>query len=593
MTALLFSSSDAYSGKLDDYYLEQFGETPSAPTRTALKTSGISVVQKCSMPLHKGLKADWNKLESSTQRALAKYLAKPVLAGENTFTSSGGHFIIHYATSGFDAPPMTTTPPNAAPDWVLTVADVFETVYTTEVTSFGYKAPATLPYPVYLQQRAPSDFGFTESDILTGQSSTSFIVIDNDFADAIYHPYNGLPGLQITAAHEFHHAIQYFYNFFFEAWYAEATSSWMEDEVYDSVNQLYDYSRNYLLNPTTSLDLAVSVNTGGGYGRWLFNRWLAENHNSVMIRSIWEKLQGTTAQNGLDIPMLPVIDNTLQDLQSSLPVAFTSFARRLYDKKWTSHTNDLDLLYSVPLKIESTYTRYPVNQGTIPSPTATLPHYSMIYFKFVPTSSVPNLTITVNRTTGIQTTLFRKTAAGIAEIAVNTGGTPTSYSYVVSGFGALDPNSDEIVLMAANTTSLDNHTVSFSTDGSSGQVTEPPPPFPPTSGGSSGCFIATAAYGSYLHPQVVILRDFRDNYLLSNPPGRALTAAYYKLSPPLAALIARDETLRYSVRLFLAPLIYAVAHLWVTLAATTACSGIILLMAVRWRKRRLLLRQNC
>jgi len=279
-----------------------------------------------------------------------------------------------------------------------------------------------------------------------------------------------------------------------------------------------------------------------------------------------------------------VIDNTLQDLQSSLPVAFTSFAKRLYDKKWTSHTNDLNLLYSVPLKIESTYTNYPVNQGTLPSPTATLPHYSMIYFKFVPTTTVPNLTITVNRTTGIQTTLFRKTAAGIAEIAINAGGTPTSYSYVVSGFGSLDPNSDEVVLMAANTTSLNNHTVSFSTDGS----------FPPaTGGGGGGCFIATAAYGSYLHPQVVILRDFRDNYLLSNPPGRVLTAAYYKLSPPLAAFIARDATLRYAVRLFLAPLIYAVAHLWTTLATTIACSGIILLMAVRWRRKHLLLRQNC
>ena len=37
---------------------------------------------------------------------------------------------------------------------------------------------------------------------------------------------------------------------------------------------------------------------------------------------------------------------------------------------------------------------------------------------------------------------------------------------------------------------------------------------------ADSCFIATAAYGSLFHPYVTILRDFRDQYLLSNLPGR-------------------------------------------------------------------------
>ena len=60
----------------------------------------------------------------------------------------------------------------------------------------------------------------------------------------------------------------------------------------------------------------------------------------------------------------------------------------------------------------------------------------------------------------------------------------------------------------------------------------------------------------------MVLRKFRDNYLLTNTPGRTFVAAYYKLSPPLAAFIARHEALRFGVRLFLAPLIFAVEHLW-------------------------------
>jgi len=62
------------------------------------------------------------------------------------------------------------------------------------------------------------------------------------------------------------------------------------------------------------------------------------------------------------------------------------------------------------------------------------------------------------------------------------------------------------------------------------------------------CFIATACYGAYDHPDVVILRGFRDRSLLPNGPGRALLAAYYRLSPPLAAVLARCKWLRDVVR---------------------------------------------
>jgi M6 family metalloprotease-like protein len=68
-----------------------------------------------------------------------------------------------------------------------------------------------------------------------------------------------------------------------------------------------------------------------------------------------------------------------------------------------------------------------------------------------------------------------------------------------------------------------------------------------------GCFIATAAYGSIMAPEVRTLRIFRDEVLLENPAGRAFVALYYRCSPPIAARIAQHPALRFAARFALAP----------------------------------------
>ncbi|MDD5434016.1 MAG: DUF6055 domain-containing protein [Nitrospira sp.] len=79
-------------------------------------------------------------------------------------------------------------------------------------------------------------------------------------------------------------------------------------------------------------------------------------------------------------------------------------------------------------------------------------------------------------------------------------------------------------------------------------------------GGNSGgndrrCFIATAAFGSPLHPYVKILREFRDRYLLSNYPGRIFVSAYYYYSPSIAKTIEKYTILKAIVRITLIPAI--------------------------------------
>jgi hypothetical protein len=62
------------------------------------------------------------------------------------------------------------------------------------------------------------------------------------------------------------------------------------------------------------------------------------------------------------------------------------------------------------------------------------------------------------------------------------------------------------------------------------------------------CFIATAAYGTETAAELNILRDFRDQVLLKNPLGSLFVETYYRVSPPIADFMAKNDLLRAVVR---------------------------------------------
>ncbi len=112
-----------------------------------------------------------------------------------------------------------------------------------------------------------------------------------------------------------------------------------------------------------------------------------------------------------------------------------------------------------------------------------------------------------------------------------------------------------------------------------------------TTGG--GCFVASAAFGSYLEPSVQKLRTFRDGYLNDDVAGQAFVSTYYSLSPAVAEFINDHSATKPAARAALLPAIgvstvAADTGTTLKLVLTAICLGLAMLSAlwlVRHRRR--------
>lgn len=162
-------------------------------------------------------------------------------------------------------------------------------------------------------------------------------------------------------------------------------------------------------------------------------------------------------------------------------------------------------------------------------------------------------------------------------------GASVTASVTIEVADASSKGADTTGSTTTTTTSADNTTTSSLAASTTAQG-------PVTSDGGN-CFIATAAFGSYLDPHVNVLRQFRDEYLLTNAAGRAFVDFYYAVSPPLAAFIADHDWLRAAVRVALTPLIFAVmypAAAFIAMAVFAAAAAVSVSLYRDHRRRRAL-----
>ncbi|CAI9416286.1 MXAN_6640 family putative metalloprotease [Nocardioides sp. T2.26MG-1] len=279
--------------------------------------------------LHRG------DLAGADRAAANRLLARPDLP-QSACTADNCY---HWTTSGADAVPATDADSDGTPDYVEAVIATVDGVHDRYVAA-GYRAPKAdgvaggdAKTDIYLEDVFDEGlYGYCTSDMpnppATGPfDAWAYCVLDNDYAG--FPTNTPLENLQVTAAHEYFHAVQFGYDALEDSWLMEATATWAEDELYDDVDDNLQYlPESPLKRPAQPLD--TFNEDGAQYGTWVFFRFLTEQLDAAegglptLVRDIWRRADG--AAGGRDEYSIQAVANTLGDYGYDLTTLYALFA---------------------------------------------------------------------------------------------------------------------------------------------------------------------------------------------------------------------------------------------------------------------------
>ena len=286
-------------------------------------------------------------LSAADQKVAHRYLMRPGSAGDPyipgslPITKCFVELCLHYAETGSNAVLDSDADASTIPAYVQQVADTINQINTDYVAA-GYKTPkrdgsiggGTNKIDIYLGDIGPQGlYGFCTSDDpnnpdVTGDySAWAYCALDNDYDPSEFPTNTPTENMQVTAAHEFFHAVQYAYDSYEDGWILESTATWAEDEMFDAVND----NRQYLAySPLSDAYIPLDYyGDGYHYGTWIWWRYLTEKYPAKtgklpnLVRKVWERLDGTPS--GPDDYSTQGLSKVLNNLGTSLPKELQNF----------------------------------------------------------------------------------------------------------------------------------------------------------------------------------------------------------------------------------------------------------------------------
>ena len=208
------------------------------------------------------------------------------------------HFCIHWVAEGIDSPNLADADGDGVPDYVDRVEAVAEHVYSIENGKLGWRDPKSDgrkgggrgKTDVYLDQIGGALFGYAAPD--RGQATEAhrlprslhgYLVIDNDYDPREFPGTTPQHDLEVTFAHEYNHILQFGYDAYQDAWFAESSAVWMEDQVYDDIDDYLRYVRRWVKR----FDTPLTANSIKEYGSAVWAKWLARRYGRAIVRRAW------------------------------------------------------------------------------------------------------------------------------------------------------------------------------------------------------------------------------------------------------------------------------------------------------------------
>lgn len=265
-------------------------------------------------------------LSPADRAVAARLLARPATTRSQCYDT----VCVHWYASGKNA---------AKPAYVAQVATTAQSVLATYAAA-GYRAPepdgtkgGNAKLDIYLQDLGSQGlYGYCTSDDPPSSKgpydAPAYCAFDNNYSEFPTH--TPLENLQVTAAHEIFHAVQFAYDYYEDSWFMEATATWAEDELYDNVNDNLQYlPESPLAQPGKSMDHFERTGVRQ-YGDWIFFRYLTEQDPAAagglptLIRDMWERADG--AAGGPNDYSMQAVQRVLADRSDDLSAVWAQFA---------------------------------------------------------------------------------------------------------------------------------------------------------------------------------------------------------------------------------------------------------------------------